>query len=1299
MKLHHLHPQSRGSSLIIVLVFAVLLAGLAVTFLSRNEATIQSARSSANGTRVDIFCQGAVNSLIANLKQEIADGSTVVTPIPGNTTKIYLPMSGSGARQNILPYPVNGACTVMSVVKESLSGQPFYTNGNANFTYSETGPTTASASVTTTPSLNNRSVSLARWNKPLLLPATDYGANGTPDYTPATSASFTAPDWVYVARDGSNPTAFTTTMADSTASNNKYAVGRYAYVIYDESSLLDMNVAGFPEPAPGTTTAAQLNTKGNVGLADLTQLGLNANDVNQLVGWRNYASAQPSGNFPGFSFSSAIDYFNYLTGASGGTSTLVVPPYPAPSANALWEGGRSSGFMHPASQGSWNGQTDRMFGSRQELIHMLLDNIAQSGTDRARVGPALQYLGTFSRQPNSPSWMPATPTPPDATVASTVPYSLNALNQAKSQSTPGLLNQIAPTVLVTKAFTRDDGTIAQIGDPLMKYRFPLRRLEWFNTANQTTYKKGIQRWFCMKAVGDGTWDYVDPDSGHVTNLSGTTSGTAPAALPVIKTLTQVAAAGREPTFWEVLQAAILSGSLGDGNVYNFGGSSLSLNSTDTYPVRHLLQIGLNIIDQYNTNPTPTVLRLGVAEGTRIATPLQAPLAGTKNLPYIFDNCQQGFPTYYPPPNPPPPGLPTPLTNVVAGTNASTTIDNISAKKAKYNLLPQYPNGNPYDLYMQFLLWNPHSNFASNPNTNNLKYRLVADGSCIINDDGKANDWKVTSSARVTYVPVGAGPNTCIIPFQATNTRFGTIDVLTPSDLANISGSPVGVDATYPTNARLSAYQVGVYLGTVYMWLYPTPYASYATAIPPPGITVPTVPAPVGVVHPTTPYYNYYVGTEGLSANFNSEPMNYHLEVQDSQGNWIPYQVLPDDRDQPGNTNWQPGYAVITRYMNSKAVPDVPFPPSLHSFVATVANLRPDPRTMRFGGTSVASTVGEQTSGFPGGNNFNLVDSSGNPFSVTTSNNGQGAITPDIFTPAAPNYTWANLAFNVNNSAASPQYYPSTVLAGGGQTVAAMDQVVRPADGNVNIPAQYGNPYYQASAPYSTPSPARPYFLGRSFNSVAEMGYAFRDEPWKSLDFASGSSADGALLDFFSLSEGSVIAGGVNINTASPQVLQAMLTGAYSDTSDPTSALSPASASAIATAIQTYLGTTTGRANQAQSASAHVMYDPSDIPRLTANALKNLVTNASSPLDWTPSKAAALKRGEEVIARSFADSWNTRTWNLMIDVIAQTGRFPSGGTANSLDNFVVDGERRVWAHVAIDRFTGQIVDLQVEPVSE
>jgi hypothetical protein len=50
---------------------------------------------------------------------------------------------------------------------------------------------------------------------------------------------------------------------------------------------------------------------------------------------------------------------------------------------------------------------------------------------------------------------------------------------------------------------------------------------------------------------------------------------------------------------------------------------------------------------------------------------------------------------------------------------------------------------------------------------------------------------------------------------------------------------------------------------------------------------------------------------------------------------------------------------------------------------------------------------------------------------------------------------------------------------------------------------------------------------------------------------------------------------------------------------------------------------------------------------------------------------------------------------MIDVIAQTGRYPQGTTNPA--NFVVEGEQRYWVHIAIDRFTGQVLDKQVEVV--
>ena len=52
---------------------------------------------------------------------------------------------------------------------------------------------------------------------------------------------------------------------------------------------------------------------------------------------------------------------------------------------------------------------------------------------------------------------------------------------------------------------------------------------------------------------------------------------------------------------------------------------------------------------------------------------------------------------------------------------------------------------------------------------------------------------------------------------------------------------------------------------------------------------------------------------------------------------------------------------------------------------------------------------------------------------------------------------------------------------------------------------------------------------------------------------------------------------------------------------------------------------------------------------------------------------------------------------MIDVIAQSGRYPP--TASNLTDFVVGGEKRYWLHVAIDRFTGEIIDQELEAVYE
>ena len=79
------------------------------------------------------------------------------------------------------------------------------------------------------------------------------------------------------------------------------------------------------------------------------------------------------------------------------------------------------------------------------------------------------------------------------------------------------------------------------------------------------------------------------------------------------------------------------------------------------------------------------------------------------------------------------------------------------------------------------------------------------------------------------------------------------------------------------------------------------------------------------------------------------------------------------------------------------------------------------------------------------------------------------------------------------------------------------------------------------------------------------------------------------------------------------------------------------------------------------------------------------------------QTAKIQRLRESAIRALAGSGQTRVWNLMIDMVAQTGRYPTN--ASALTQFSVEGESRYWVHVAIDRFTGEVIDKQIEVVSE
>jgi hypothetical protein len=145
------------------------------------------------------------------------------------------------------------------------------------------------------------------------------------------------------------------------------------------------------------------------------------------------------------------------------------------------------------------------------------------------------------------------------------------------------------------------------------------------------------------------------------------------------------------------------------------------------------------------------------------------------------------------------------------------------------------------------------------------------------------------------------------------------------------------------------------------------------------------------------------------------------------------------------------------------------------------------------------------------------------------------------------------------------------------------------------------------------------------------------------------------------------AGKTSLNTKQPLVLKAILSGAIKRLNDSTTGISSSQRDNTVTALQGLQPIV----NKAELAT-----------RLVADY--NVVSLGN-------------KEARECVLRAFSDACQTRTWNLMIDVIAQSGRYPPN--ANSLAGFMVEGEQHYWVHVAIDRFTGQVIDKQIEVVNE
>jgi hypothetical protein len=597
----------RGVALVIILAFIVLLTGLIVAFFSRAVSDRQVSNSSANRMRVEIMAEGATDIILGDLTQEILAGSiTTGTAVSGTNYYTYAPTQPwaavpcqSGSTSSVAWLPPN-------VLKRSANGQPFFSGtfynvSSNNILNSSTTTVTypasnrAAAVSSTTASVNGRYISMASWNQPLLIPSVSATSSTPMTGGTANGAawSYAPPDWVFLTRSGANPilTTGATVPAANISGGADPVLGRYAYTIYDEGGLLDMNVAGYPSALSGSS---QITYKGSEGFADLTALGLTSAQADQVIGWRNYVSATPTGSFPSYNVSSAASASNYSSYVLSASNT----------------------FLSVGNVALSSGQSDRAFTSRQQLINFIT-TLTGSNTP-------LQYMGTFTRALQQPSFSPNPNRP--SIVGTYAPPGTGSVNTYLGNNTywggesainmtgaGGFLGARAGT-----AFTRLDGSTAVVGEPLVKRRFALSNLSRITTsaiATQTASDPIYSRFGIYRSSASSPWVY-----NH---------GSA-----IIMTLNQVAALtganAREADFAELLKAAINVGSVGKA-----GPSGQGSNDQYTMDVSgdvQILQIMANLIDQQKTDNYPTWIQY--TQTFQAATKTRN-LYGEQDLPYFY----------------------------------------------------------------------------------------------------------------------------------------------------------------------------------------------------------------------------------------------------------------------------------------------------------------------------------------------------------------------------------------------------------------------------------------------------------------------------------------------------------------------------------------------------------------------------------------------------------------------------------------------------------------------------------------
>jgi hypothetical protein len=167
----------------------------------------------------------------------------------------------------------------------------------------------------------------------------------------------------------------------------------------------------------------------------------------------------------------------------------------------------------------------------------------------------------------------------------------------------------------------------------------------------------------------------------------------------------------------------------------------------------------------------------------------------------------------------------------------------------------------------------------------------------------------------------------------------------------------------------------------------------------------------------------------------------------------------------------------------------------------------------------------------------------------------------------------------------------------------------------------------------------------------------------------------------------VVAGRVNLNSAGIDVVAALLKGSSRDKG--ALPMDEIEARKVATLfVNAVRGTTPGFQPMVSRAEMVSQRQPDATTTGMVKMLSDSFTNAVD---------RSIKDRREVVTRALSSGTTVRNWTFMLDLVVQSGRLSP--TSASLTDFNAAAERRYWVHFALDRLTGELLDVQWERVAQ